>query len=148
MKKMIFPIILFAIAMQTACQDADLQRVSKDMLIVSKAIAEVQNDAIEANRLGLINNDTTDKILNICLRANTAGQSVDTFLRGLSKLDTASRSSLVQLLTPISQALDPSSVVFISGITDDATKQKIEAGILLARSTISSIQIILAVGGQ
>ena len=139
---LILPILIF-----TACSDADLAKVAKSMVAASVAVGQVQTDVIEANSLGLISEKTTEDILEVCLKVNLAGKQVDAVLRGISKLDPASRQALVNVLTPISQALDVSQLEFMAGIKDPATKQKVEAGFLLARSAISSIQIIIASGG-
>jgi hypothetical protein len=58
-----------------------------------------------------------------------------------------SRKDLIALLTPISQALDLGQLEFIAGIKDPAMKQKIDGAFILMRTTISSLQIVLASSG-
>jgi hypothetical protein len=140
---LVLPLLLFTVS----CSDSDLQKVAQDMVVVSNALAQVQTDTIAANTAGLINDDVTTKILQICMRANATGKQIDSILRNLSKLDPASRGSVIALLTPISQSLDPTQLEFIAGIKNEGTKQKVAEGFILARSTISSIQLILASGG-
>jgi hypothetical protein len=133
--------------LMSACADSNLQTVSKDMLIVSTALGQLQSDLILANQNKLLDDPTTARIMKICIQANVAGRQVDAVLRGISKLDPQSRSSVIALLTPISQALDPTQLEFVAGIKNPETKQKIDGAFILMRTTISGIQIVLASGG-
>jgi hypothetical protein len=143
MKKRIAPILLLLAL--TSCSDSSLQKIAKSMLVVSKTIGQVQTDVIAANSSGLVSDQITGQILQVCIKVNVAGKQIDGVLRGINALDSQSRSSIIALLTPISMALDPVQLEFIAGIKDPATKQKIEGAFILARSAISSVQITLAV---
>jgi|WetSurMetagenome_2_1015567.scaffolds.fasta_scaffold42080_5 hypothetical protein len=141
-------ILMLPILFLTACSDGDLAKVAKQMVVVSQAIGQVQTDTIAANKLGLIDENLTANILTVCFKVNVAGKQVDSVIRSIQKLDPASRLQLVNVITPISQALDPTQISFIAGIKNADTKQKVEAGFLLARSTISAVQLIIASGGN
>lgn len=145
----VFILSFLIIALQIGCADSDLQKVAKSMLIVSQTIGQVQTSTIQANAAMLIDDPTTAKILGICQRTNVAGKQIDSVLRSIAKLDPQSRSSIVNLLTPISQSLDPTQIEFIANIKNPETRQQVEGGFILARTTISGIQIVLAgTGGQ
>jgi hypothetical protein len=74
-------------------------------------------------------------------------KQIDTVLRSVRQLDSDSRKNLIALLTPISQALDLSQLEFIKDIKDPAMKQKINAAFILMRTTVASLQIVLASSG-
>ena len=132
----------------TSCADADLQKVAKSMLVLANAVGEVQKDTMTAVDSKLIDQALGVEIVGVCVRVNTAGQQVDAVLRSIQKLDPASRSNLIALLTPISQALDPTKLEFVAGIKDPATKQKIEGGFIIARSALSAVQLTIATGSN
>ncbi len=130
-----------------SCSDSDLQKVTKSMLVVSTATTELQNNVIVANKQSLIDDATTGRILQVCAQINVAVTQVDSVLGAIKKIDSASRSNIVVLLTQISQALNPAELEFIAGIKDAAVKQKIEGGFVLLRSAVSSVQVIVAAAG-
>jgi hypothetical protein len=132
----------------TACSDDSLGKVAKSMKVYATTIKEVQKNVIAAQKVNLISEDSARQALDICERANVAGQQVQSVLSAIQTLDPASRGQILALLTPISDALDPTKIEFVTGIKDPATKQKIEGGFVLARSTISSIMIIASASGS
>ena len=140
-------VLIVLLLMQTSCSDSDLQKVAKSSLIVATVIGQVQTDTMEANKTGLIDDQTAGQILAICQRANVAGKQINSVLRGLSKLDQQSRASIFALLVPIGQSLETSKIEFVAGIKNPETRQKVEGGLILARSTISTIMIIVASSG-
>lgn len=136
-----------AMCLQIACTDKELQTVSKSMLIAATAIGDVQTTTISAVNSKLISDPLGVQIVTVCTKVSAAGLQVDAVLRSIQSIDPASRSKLVNLLTPISQSLDPAQIEFIVGIKDPVLKQKITAGFELARTTLSAVQIQLATGG-
>lgn len=147
MKRLMLLCISVFMALQISCSDGDLQKVSKSMVVVSTAMGELQKNVIAANRQNLLNDNATGQILQFCIKINTAGKQVDAVLRSIDQLDPGSRRNLIALLIPIVQALDPTQLEFLAEIKDPATKQKIDGAFILMRTTISSMQIILASGG-
>jgi hypothetical protein len=147
MKKRCAVAILFCSVVFVGCTDANLQKVANSMLALSKAVSQVQTDVIAANTAKVLDDQTTGTILAVCTKVNVAGQQVNAVIRSISTLDPASRSTLVNLLTPISQALDPTKIDFVLGIKDPATQQEINGGFILMRSSVSAIQLVLASGG-
>jgi hypothetical protein len=99
------------------------------------------------NEQKLLSDQATGEILQVCLKINAAGKQVDAVLRSVRQLDSDSRKNLIALLTPINQALDPGQLEFIAGIKDPALKQKIDAAFILMRTTVASLQIVLASSG-
>jgi hypothetical protein len=142
-----YAIALPLLVLMISCTDSDLQKIGKSMLILANGLKEVQTDVITANQSKLIDDATTGQILSICTRIDVAGKQVDTVMRSISKLDPASRTSLVNLLTPISQALDPNQISFVAGIKDPVTQQKVQGEFIILRSAVSAIQLVLATGG-
>jgi hypothetical protein len=141
----IVPLFLLLSLTLIGCSDSALQTASKDMLIISNAVSLLQTDVITANQAKLLDDQTTAKILQLCIKINVAGKQIDSVLKSISKLDPQSRSSIIALLTPISQALDPTQLEFIVGISNPETRQKVEGAFLIIRTTISGVQLNLAV---
>jgi hypothetical protein len=139
--------VVLAALLVAGCTDSELARINKSMLIYSTAVNELQKNIIAANQAKLIDDEKTGQIVLICKRAAEAGNQADAILKNLTELTSGQRRSLVDLLTPIGAALDPDRIAFIANIADLDKKQKIEGSIILVRSSISSIQIIIAVSG-
>jgi hypothetical protein len=144
MKRSMIVLMSLVLILQAACSDRDLRKVSKSMVVLASAAGELQKDAIIANEQKLLSDHVASEILQVCLKINAAGKQIDAVLRSLSQLDLDSRKNLVELLTPISQALDPGQLEFITGIKDPAIKHKIDAAFILIRTTVASLQIVLA----
>lgn len=145
MHRRILPFLLLLLL--SSCTDSDLQKTAKSLNIIAVTVGTVQADAIAANDAGIITVDTTRQIISVCVKVSVAGKQADSIVRSISKLDPESRKTLVNLLTPISQALDPAALEFLAGIKNPETKQKVEGGFIILRTTISGLQIILASGG-
>ena len=146
MKRSMILFMSLVLFLQTACSDRDLKKASKSMLVLATAVGELQKDVIAANEEKLLSDQATGEILQICLKINAAGKEIDA-VRSARQMDSDSRRSLIAHLTPISQALDPSQLEFIAGINDPAMKQKIDAAFILMRTTVASLQIVLASSG-
>lgn len=141
----ILPILLLLLL--SSCTDSDLQKTVKSLNIIGVTVGTLQADVIAANGAKLLDDQLTGQIIGVCVRVSVAGKQADSIVRGISKLDPAARTSLVSLLTPISQALDPNALEFIAGVKDPAVKQKIDGAFIILRTTISGLQIILASSG-
>ena len=147
MKRSMILFMSLVLFLQTACSDRDLKKASKSMLVLATAVGELQKDVIAANKEKLLSDQATAEILQVCLKINAAGKEIDAVLRSARQMDSDSRRKLIALLAPISQALDPSQLEFIAGINDPAMKQKIDAAFILMRTTVASLQIVLASSG-
>lgn len=143
MKRAILICSLLAVSL-TGCSDKTLEKVAKSMVIVSTTVGQVQSDVIIWEQAKLISTDTAREILQVCTKINTAGLQIDTTMRVIEKLDPQSAKALIDMLTPVSLSLDPAKLTFIAGIENAATKQKIEAYFVLLRTSISTVQIVLA----
>jgi hypothetical protein len=140
-------LIMSLVLCMTACSDNDLLNVSKSMAIYGTTLTEVQKNIIAAEKVGFISEENTGKALDICMRANVAGQQVVSVIGAIQKLDPVSRKKILALLTPISDSLDPTKIEFVLAIKDPAMKQKIEGGFILLRTTVSSIMVISQASG-
>ncbi len=138
---------LSAVLLLQACGDSDIQKIAKSMLVVAHAVGDAQTLAIQANRQNLIDDQTTGKILSICVKINVAGKQADSVLRSITKLDPSSRSSLSSVAAAISQAIDPSQLEMLANIKNPVTRQSVEGAFTLIRSGVSAIEIVLAAGG-
>ena len=147
MKRSMILFMSIVLFLQAACSDRDLQKASKSMVVLASAVSELQKDAIAANEQKLLSDQAAGEIFEVCLKINAAGKEIDAVLRSARQMDSDSRRKLIALLAPISQALDPSQLEFIAGINDPAMKQKIDAAFILMRTTVASLQIVLASSG-
>jgi hypothetical protein len=140
-------LIMSLVLCMSACSDNDLLKVSKSMAIYATTLTEVQKNIIAAEKAKFISEENAGKALDICARANVAGQQVNSVLGAIQKLDPESRKKIMALLIPVSDSLDPTKIEFVLAIKDPALKQKIEGGFILLRTTISSIVVISQVSG-
>lgn len=140
-------LILSLVLCMTACSDNDLMKVSKSMAVYGTTLTEVQKNIIAAEKAGFLSVENTGKALEICERANVAGQQIVNVLNAVQKLDPDSRKKILALLVPISDSLDPTKIEFVLAIKDPVLKQKVEGGFILLRTTISSIIVISQVSG-
>ena len=147
MKRSMFLFMSLVVFLQAACSDRDLQKASKSMVVLAAAVGELQKDVIAANEQKLLSDQDAGKILQVCLKINAAGKQIDAVLRSARQLDSDLRKNLIALLTPISQALDAKQLEFIAAIKDPAVKKKTDAAFILVRTTVASLQIILASSG-
>lgn len=128
----------------TGCSDKSLEKVARGMVVVSNTVSQVQSDVIIWEQAKLISTDTAREILQVCTKINIAGLQIDTTMRVIEKLDPQSAKALIDMLTPVSLSLDPAKLTFISGIENATTRQRVEAYFLLLRTSISTVQIVLA----
>jgi hypothetical protein len=142
----LLPVCILLPLLMAGCADKDLEKIAKNMLTISAAVAQVQSDTITANQLKLIDDDATAKVLEVCRAINMTGLKIDATIRAISQLNPESRKLLINLLMPISTALDPLQMPWLEQITDANLRQTLTASFLLMRSTISTMQIILAAG--
>lgn len=142
--KRLIPIVLLLLLSAPACDDNNLAKVSKSMLVVAETVGKIQADAIAWHDAGLTSEETTRGILLVCVRVNTAGLQVDEILRSLERLDELSARNLISLLEPVSQALDPGKLAVLANISDPAIKQQLTGYLLLVRSSIGTAMLILA----
>jgi hypothetical protein len=129
-----------------ACRDSDLLKVSKALLVTAKSIEQLQTDAIEANKLALISDDDTRVILELCIKASQAGKEATALTRAISKLEQPDRGKLLLILQPVVKSIDSCIQNGLSGIKNDATRQRFRLTLLGAQSALNTIQIILAGG--
>lgn len=147
MYKTFFGVAVLFLCFQLACNDSDLQKVSKSMLVLGTAVSELQTDVIAANTQGLMSDQDTKAVLVVCTKISATGKQIDAVLRSITQLDPVSRGNVIALLTTVSQTIDPTQLEFIAGIKDPATKQTVEGAFIVARTTISGLQIVLASSG-
>ena len=144
MKRSLILFMSLVLFLQVACSDRDLQKASKSRAVLATAVGELQKDVMAANEQKLLSDQAAGEILEVCLKINAAGKQIDAVLRSARPLDSVSRRNLIALLTPISQALDPRRLESIEAIWDPAVKQKTDAAFILVRTTVASLQTILA----
>lgn len=144
MKTRIIPIL--ALAFLVSCNDQDLQKVAKSLLVTADAVGVVQTTVIEANTLALIPDADTRAVLGVCKQVNLAGKDAVRITRDLSKLGPTERTQLLEILKPVIAAVRASQA--LPGITDPATREKVRTLLLAVETALNSTQLILAATGR
>lgn len=144
-KRKFVPVLALALVL-VACSDSTLLRVAKDLDIAQQTIGTVQTTVIEANRRNLISEDTTRTILITCKKVNEIGLEAVAYTKTITALDEASRTKLVNMLTPASTAVGNLVQSGTLGITNVETKQKVQLLLESLRATLSGVQLALAGG--
>jgi hypothetical protein len=142
---LLFTTLILLLAM-TACADKDLEKVAKGLLALADGISITQTTVIEANNQGLIDEDTTRNILQVCVKITQAGQDASAVTRALSKLDDVSRTQVLEILKPVIMSVQDALDNGLLGIKNEQTKQKVRATLLTVQTTLNAIQLTL-VGG-
>jgi len=135
------------------CSDS-LNKAASASKKFSQVLGEFQTNVYTFYDAKIISAENKDQIIDVCMKANQAGLQVDAILAAIKKADAdakeiglGDRERIIKILIPVSQSLDPQKLEFIAGIKNEAAKQKLEGGLVAARSVLSSLQIILASGG-
>ena len=115
----------------------------KTLLVFGESVTQFQNNVILAQSQGMISEDNTRKVLDICDKANLAGAQVKQILDATGKLDPESKNRIIDIMAAVSNSLDPEKIDVILNIKDPATKQKISGSIVIVRSAISSVMVVV-----
>lgn len=137
------PLLLF----QSSCDDGDLEKISKALIVVANVQGEIQTAVITANSEKLISDDTTRSILEVCLKINTAGKEATEVTRTIAKMNATSKSQMLSILKPVISAIDNSIKTDLISISDQPTKDKIRLMLLSVQTTLNSVQIMIS-GGE
>lgn len=146
-KIIITGMLLALLACTTACED-QYKKTVKGMTALAVANGELEKNVMAAQELKLLTEDHARQVLQVCKRVDSTLLQISAILKATEQLDAGSRQSVIDLLSTISWAIDPTKLEFIAGITNPETKRQVEAGFVLLRTLISSVQITLGVGGQ
>jgi hypothetical protein len=138
--------LLLLLLFVTACSDPDLNKISKALVVTAKTNGEIQTDVIAANAANLLSDNNTRVILEMCQKVNYGGKEATALTRAISKLDDPSKAQILTILKPVIVAVQNAIDTGLIGITDQATKEKIQLLLLSIQSTLNSIQIIVAGG--
>lgn len=156
MKRRIFSVCLISVFMLSmiGCSDS-LNKAASASKKFSQILGEFQTNVYTFYDAKIISAENKDKIIDVCTKANQAGLQVDAILAAIKKADASAkeinlgdRERIIKILIPVSESLDPQKLEFIAGIKNESAKQKLEGGLVAARSVLSSLQIILASGGN
>lgn len=137
------PLVL-ALLLLTSCSDPDLVTVSKALRDTAQAVSVYQSVVIDASAHNLLSENTARALMQVSAVVNERGQEAVAFTRHLSKLAPADRTTLLGILTPIEDALGHAGTNLLLEIRDPATRQKVQAALLLIRSGLSAAQLALA----
>lgn len=137
--------LLLPLLLVLACTDSDLKKVANSLKITAESIGVVQSTVIEANRTGLMSEDDTRRVLELCVKVNKAGQDASAVTRNLAKLDSTDRTQVLAILKPIitavADALKPGGLF---GDSNSDAKRNIRNALLTIQTALNSVQIVLA----
>ena len=125
----------------SGCADKTLQQSASELNKILKITQEVETTVIQANSTGLLNDNQTRAVLEVCKKIAEGGQVANNTVAGLSKLDPATKSSLDNVLQPVNaavQSLDPALLEQLASIKDPTTQATVT-------SLIAAIKVSLAI---
>jgi hypothetical protein len=143
MRRQVVLIPVLALAL-VACQDATLKKVAESLKDTAESIGVIQATIIDANRQKLVSDDDTRKILQLCVKVNQAGQEATAITRGLAKLNSTDRQSILKILGPVLASVTRAIDNDLAGIKNEDTKQKVKMALLTIQSALNAAQIALA----
>lgn len=139
MKRAPYLILCLTLLFAPSCKDKDLEKVSKALVVTADTLGTIQTAVIDANKQGLLSIDKTRAILEVCLKVDQAGKEAVFVTRQVNKLTEPSKAQILGILVPVIKAVE--STFF----PDLPVSVKLALESL--RSTLNSIQLILAAGG-
>lgn len=143
---LLFPVILVLLVSQ-ACTDSNLQTVSKALTDVAYSVGTLQTTAIEANKAGLLSEDNTRALLELCVKTNLAGKEAVAVTRGISKLDDPSKAQIMTILQPVVVSVRNMVDNGLLGIKNEDTKRKVQTILVVIQTGLNSIQLVVAARG-
>lgn len=143
----LFAAVLILLVALSACS-SDLTTVAKALDDTSKAIGIFQTTIIQANTDKLLSDAETAKLMSVSVRVSMAGLQAVAITKQLSTLAPTDRANLLAILTPIIDALSDAQTLDVAGIANPATRQKVQAALLLIQTSLNTAQIVLAAKGQ
>jgi hypothetical protein len=136
------PVLLVCLVL-AACSDSALKTTSRALLDIAQANGALQTAVIESNKSGVLNDTQAAAILTVCSKINTAGAEASQVTRGLTKLDTTSKTKIVDIMAPIAAAIQDALAKDLVPITDAALRQKVQASLVTIQTAINSIRLVL-----
>ena len=148
MRKYIGTVLLcFCLWAVASCGDSDLKKVAKALQITAESIGTLQTTVIDANALGLVSQEDTAQILELCIKANQAGKEATAVIRAISELSDPTRAQLVGILAPVIRSVGRLLDEGTLAIKNEETRGKVRLALLTAQSALNTVQIVLASGG-
>jgi hypothetical protein len=143
-RRRFLPLIFITSLLFVGCSDPDLERVAKSLIAAKDAIGIAQTTVIQANAHGLMSNDSTRAVLELCVRASMAGKQATAVTKRISKLDPASQRQLIQILAPIVASFQSSVDSGLLGIKNDQTRIQVQVVLTAVQTALNTAWIILA----
>lgn len=134
---------LFLAISLIGCTDKALTNLAAALDATAKGMGALQTTVIQANQSKLMTDDSTEKILRLCVKIDQAGKASVAVTRAISKLTPQARGSLLSIFQPIVAAVnDPSIQSLLQGL-DPGLKQNIQTILLSIQTALNTTQVIL-----
>jgi hypothetical protein len=138
------PVLLLLLL--AGCADANLNKVSKALVVTAKTNGEIQTAATTAYDVKLLSENNARIVLEMCQKVNLAGKEATALTRSINKLDAPSKAQILSILNPVITAVNNTLNIGLKGITDQGTLDKIRLLLLSLQSSLNGIQLIAAGG--
>jgi hypothetical protein len=126
-----------------ACGPDDLRKVGQGLDALAAATGAAQTSVISMNAAGQLDTDTTEKILDACLKINLAQKQAISITRAIAKLDKPTAAQLTAIMVPITAAVQDLVANGTVGIKNQDTKTKVQLLIVSVQSIVTAINISL-----
>lgn len=144
-KKKAVLVLLLCLSM-AACSDNRLESVAKGLNEAATTVGILQTTVIEAERQALVTTEQARTILEASIKVNQAGLEAVEVARTVSRLDTATQVKLMAILPPMIGAVNNLVQNGTAGITDQATKDKIQLLLVSLQAILNAVQLSVAGG--
>jgi hypothetical protein len=142
MRKTLAAVVLSAMTL-VSCSDPTLTKVAKGLTDYGAAIHGVETSVIQAQQQGVITVEQARPVIMLLVKLNDAGVQASALTRNLTKLPAANKGQLVQILSPVIQALQQATSSGLIGVPDGPTKTNILIGLNTALLALNTIQPLL-----
>ena len=143
------PILLFALLLSGCAaktMEVVVERTADALLLVAKGVGTSQTLVIEANRQGLMDDQLTKEVLEVCRDINLAGKEAVRAAQRILQLSPGERAQVLNTLIPVINALD-AALLKVNLIKDQQTRTLVHTALSGLQATLSSVQLSLITGG-
>ena len=129
---------LFVASCVHTTPQSTLQRVTQFEAALNTACQSAFTTVATAEQSGLIPTSDAATIINTLVQIEQANQRAQAATQGLTTIAAADQTNLLNILNPLSAAINTAVANGVLGIKDAATKQKVQTALLLIQTTFQA----------
>ncbi len=139
--------LLLVFVLLMACKDSQLQRLANILDDVADSATFIRTTTAAAHASGFVTAGEVETIGTVMKRVDAGNKLAIQTTRGIAKLDPGTNAKLVDVLTPIIQAVDAAvKDPALAGIKNVKARDDIHFGLVSLEGSLAAAQLIVAAG--